>query len=513
MNIPVDDIKFGDPDALHELMQQDRDGSNVLMNSFVAPPRANLKQLETGSKFFIVGPKGSGKTTILLHLRRQQKNMTSSLVLFKSKIRKEDRAKLDRMTQTVVVGDQGAFQVDTDYKTVWEWYLLKNFFRLLDLDDVVVGKQYFHDISLLLEADKKKFNTLFDSMKVDGVKGRIKISVNAGVLQSEIGAEIEARRKNDNEIDLLDLVRLAQEGIKQIKLKPDAGCRLYLDELEFFLEEYGDGERDRRLVRDLIYTVYNLNFLFHEAGWDARVYACVRSEVIHSFPGSSSELNKLIRSFSISLNWEPLRHGDSAIIEIFERKIQNSEIECAGRYSNDVWSRYFPEKVFDKETKRFLLDMGSHRPRGVLLCLLAASERAWGRDHFVESDFDDGDNTFAQSMLDEFKDELAANLFDFEIEAVFAILRGKHFSFNFQDFKKRCYELEGQMESVKKLKARRKMEWVVETMYRCGVIGNYFKSESAGLPRQTWAARGYPDPIMDKPFIVHQSVQRLLDTV
>ncbi|TYC97431.1 hypothetical protein [Novosphingobium sp. BW1] len=166
----------------------------------------------------------------------------------------------------------------------------------------------------MLEADKKKFNTLFDTMKVGGVKGSVKLKVGLGVLQSEIGAEIDARRQGAEEIDFLDLVRLAQAALKKIRVKSGVKCRLYIDELEFFLEEAGSGERDRRMVRDLIFSVYNTNMLFHEAGVDTLCYACIRSEVIHSFPGSSSELSKIIKSFSVSLNWEPLPGQESAVL-------------------------------------------------------------------------------------------------------------------------------------------------------------------------------------------------------
>lgn len=513
MNIEIKKIRFGDPDALHELVKQNKDGSRVLVNSFVAPPRADIAQLESGAKFFIVGPKGSGKTTFLLNLREAHDRHKSNLVLFKSKIRKEDRDQLDKLTNTVIVGDQGKFQVETDYKTVWEWYLLKNILRLLDENDIQEGKAYFRDVVLLLEADKRKFNSLFDSMKVEGARGFVKVKVGVGALSSEIGAEIDARRKEGDTLPLLDLVRLSQEAIKNIKLKEGTKCRLYIDELEFFLEEAGDGDRDRRMVRDLIFSVYNTNMLFEDAGLDVLCYACIRSEVINSFPGSSGELSKILRSFSVSLNWEPVNDEPSAVIEIFTRKIQNSEIEEMGFSGQDPWSSYFPKQVSGKEMRRFLLDMGSHRPRGVLLCLMAAAERAYGRTEFIEADFDDRDNVFAQSMLDEFKDELSASFYEKEIDAVFSLLRGKHYIFDASELRSRIGVLAKTTESVRKLRASHDVESIIKALYRCGVIGNFFRAEGSNLQRQTWFVRGYPDPIMDKPFVVHQCLQRLLDMV
>ncbi len=119
VNIPIEKIQFGDPDALHEFMKQDKDGSRILQNSFIAPPRANLEQLENGSRFLIIGPKGSGKPTILLQLMRSSQKDHSRLILFKTNIRKEDRAQLDKLTQMIFVTDHGGTLFDTDYKTIW----------------------------------------------------------------------------------------------------------------------------------------------------------------------------------------------------------------------------------------------------------------------------------------------------------------------------------------------------------------------------------------------------------
>ena len=512
VNIQINKIRFGDPDALHELTKQNTDQSRVFINSFVPPPRANFDQLLSGSRYLIVGPKGAGKTAALLFIRDNDEGHKYNLILFKSNIRNEDRSKLDKLTKIVVIEDQGKFKVETDYKTVWEWYLLKSMFRLLEESDILEGIDYFKDIVLLLEANKKKFNTLFDTMRVEGAKGSIRLKIGAGALQSEIGAEIEARRKGTDEIDFLDLVRLTQISIKNIKLKEGVKCRLYIDELEFFLEQDGNGERDRRMVRDLVFSVYSTNLLFAETGIDALCYACVRSEVIESFPGSSSELSKIIKSFSVHMNWEPIPGHHSAILDIFSRKITNSEIEETGNHCEDPWISYFPESVEGKDIKKYLLDMGSHRPRGVLLILMAAADRSWGRDKFIEQDFDDHDNNFANAMLDEFKDELSANLFDYEIDAVISLIRGRNYIFDVSDMNTRMSDAQA-VHVIRKLRKNHDAESIVKIMYRCGLIGNTFRSEAGNHPRQTWAARGYHEPMMGKHFIVHQSLFRLLDLV
>jgi len=508
-NIEVQKIRFGDPDALHEFMKQDKDGSLVLQNSFVAPPRTSLSELKSGSKYLIVGPKGSGKTTLLLYLMRDEKSEYSRLILFKSNIRSEDRNNLDKLAKMIFVLD--SYRMDTNYRTIWEWYLLKNFLRLLSDSDVIEGKSLFRDMALLLEADKSKFSALFDSIKIDGAKGNITLKVDTGILQTEIAAEINARKVAGNEIPLLDLVRLVQGALHKVKLKESVKCRLYFDELEFSLEKDGAGDRDRRMVRDLIFSIYSTNLLFQQCGINALCYAAIRSEVLHSFPSSSQELGKITKAFGTNLSWEPQNDQQSAILDIFQNKINQSEIEETGHYQLDPLIEYFPSEVGGKAFSKYILDQGGHRPRGVLLCLLAAAERAWGATKFEARHFEDDDNIFGIAMLDEFKEELSATMFEEEVEAALSLLRGKNSFFSVSDLRSRMSEFNT---AIRKqvFYPEKDATRIINALYRVGIVGNAYFTEEGNLPRQTWANRGYPTPLIDKNFVVHLSIQKVLQT-
>mgnify|MGYP005989758463 FL=1 len=431
--------------------------------------------------------------------------------LFKSNIRPEDRDALDKLTQMIFVEDAGKYTLDTDYKTIWEWYILKNFLRLLSDEDIASGQKVFRDMVLLLEADGKKFSAMLDSLKVEGAKGSIKVSVDAGVLQTEIGAEIAARRVSGDQIPLLELIRLVQGALRNVKLKSGVRCRIYFDELEFALEKEGSGERDRRMVRDLIFSVYNSNLLFKSSGLDVICYAAIRSEVIHSFPGSSQEISKINRAFGTTLTWEPIGDQKSAIIDIFENKITQSEIEQLGNYEPLPFERYFPAELDGKPFPKYILDMGGHRPRGVLLCLSAASERAWGRTKFLPEHFSDDDNVFGNAMLDEFKEEMSATLFETDVELTISLLRGRKPIFSLSEFRTRMDQYNKTI-GKKIFSPSNDAEEKIQLLYRVGLIGNTFYTEDTRQPRQTWANRGYYNPSLDKNFVVHQSVQKVLQT-
>jgi len=353
MSLPIfiQDIYFGERDALHEFMKQDKSDLRILESSFVPPPRVNLEELYNGARYIIVGPKGSGKTTLLWHMKRRNTPHKSNVILFKSQLRREDRDQLDKMVDMIIVQDQKSYRQEADYKTVWEWYILKNIFRLIAPEDLVEGSELYHDIVLLLEADKKKFNTLYDKFHVDTVRGKVKINLDLGVLKSEIATEIAARRTDDSKIALLDLVRLVQESLRSLKIKPLTSIRLYFDELEFFISNDEDGQRDRRLVRDLLFSVYNTNLLFSNAGLDVVTYASIRSEILSSIQITTQELSKIISAFGVNLNWHNENTDNHPILEIFENKIHGSEINQMGLQSENVWTTYFPETVSNKDIK------------------------------------------------------------------------------------------------------------------------------------------------------------------
>jgi hypothetical protein len=275
------------------------------------------------------------------------------------------------MVDLIIVEDQKKFRTEADYKSVWEWYLLKNIFSLITKDDILDGVAIYIDLKRILDIRDNRVTTIFDNFHVESTKGKNKLGFGHGALKSEISAEIEARRKDDK-IDFLDLIRLVQSSVTKIKLKETCSIRLYIDELEFFLSQDGDGERDRRLVRDLIFATYYTNTLFSKSELNVVVLASLRSEILNSIITNNQEVEKITDAFGVKLNWFNDDTETHRVLEIFENKIKYSEVAVTGTHSVSPWSTYFPLKIETKSTKSYLLDMGLHRPRGVLLRLMAA---------------------------------------------------------------------------------------------------------------------------------------------
>lgn len=512
--IPLDEIYFGERDGLHEFMKQDKLAVSVLDNSFVNPPKIKMNELLVGARYIIVGPKGAGKTTLLWHLKRNSPAQHSKVVLFKSNIRKEDRDQLDRLVDLIVVEDQRKFVVDTDYKTIWEWYILKNILRLISPSDIIEGIEIYQDLLVLLEVSQNKFNTIYDKLYLEKVKGSIKINVDVGVLKSEVAAEIEARKSADGKLLLLDAVRLVQEALPSVRIRSDVSVRVFFDELEFFMSEDGDGERDRRMVRDIIFACSTVNTLCANSGLDIVVYASIRSEIIRSIESTGQEVGKLISAFGVNLDWYSDTVDDHPVLSIFENKIRYSEVYSVGEYTEDVWSKYFPLTVHGKEVRKYLLDMGLHRPRGVLLRITAALEKAHGRSNFTEDNFLDSEDRFGELMLDEYLEEISATLDEGARFAVASSLRGNHYAFERPEYEQRLRRLAEKDKAAKNLLEKVGVDNTLKLLFRVGIIGNHFDVRESGhvKNRQIWSFRGVAEPLLDQRFVVHQSVRKVLAT-
>jgi len=441
--------------------------------------------------------------------KAKRKKKTSSS--YTTEIRKEDRDKLDELTDFIVVEDQKKVRLDADYKTVWEWFILKTIVRLINPEDVLARADLYKDIVTLLQADKARFKTFYDRFYVDRAKGGVKLNFDLGALKTEISSEIEARRVDGDRVPLLDLVRLVQEALSQIRFRKDVKIRLYFDELEFFVSADGDGERDRRLVRDLLFSVYTTNMLFSREGIDVVIYASVRTEILNSISTTTQELEKNISAFGVYIDWSQDSWENHPVIDIIEGKIMYSEISQVGGYSENVWDTYFPNCISDVPIKKYLLDNGLHRPRGVILRLSAAVEKARGKKEFVESDFTGSENRFGELMLQEFSEELAATYDEAARDAVFSLIRGRKFLFSRDEMHSRIIMRASTDKSVRRIRDDIGTDGLLRILYRIGMIGNVFDID--GKSRQRWSVRGEANPYIEHKFVLHRSVRSVLSTV
>ena len=132
MPINVGEISFGEIDAKNEA-SVDRIGSTVFENSFQMPPNVDINLLMSGSKYFVYGQKGCGKTALLLYTKKSLEKIgaTCRIILFKSGITEAERRRISSGKGFEVIETAGGLSVEYDYKINWLWYIYRNLFRML----------------------------------------------------------------------------------------------------------------------------------------------------------------------------------------------------------------------------------------------------------------------------------------------------------------------------------------------------------------------------------------------
>lgn len=89
--MPLNQIAFGKTDAFNEL---NTFGQEYFMESFVANPKYHIDDFLSGSRFFVCGKKGTGKSALLKYLECHFLKDESNLVFpirFKSEIEQVDK--------------------------------------------------------------------------------------------------------------------------------------------------------------------------------------------------------------------------------------------------------------------------------------------------------------------------------------------------------------------------------------------------------------------------------------
>jgi hypothetical protein len=125
-NFKISDMSLGDIDSKNEILKQRRLGSNVFYDSFLIPLGFKEQYITTGSRYFICGQKGVGKTALLRWIKQTlEKNSEVLMILFKTGVREEDRQLLSNSMGYELANsvDKKEFVFQQDFKYAWSLYI------------------------------------------------------------------------------------------------------------------------------------------------------------------------------------------------------------------------------------------------------------------------------------------------------------------------------------------------------------------------------------------------------
>jgi len=350
--IRFENFYFGMTDSRNEAAENAREFTSTFVDLDGA-----VKAIIGGSRFMVLGPKGTGKSAIAWYLA-----LTSEAGAHIAKVRDASTLPITEIPK-VATGQQDGFERST---TAWKFLLLCNFLQLLLSDEACSLNRNPEVVRVAKHLRKYGF---MDDAAGKAILSASKVTVNIPI--PKVG-NIYTRERTDavsiyNLIPYLeDWVNSAESSSRQI---------LIIDGLDSIL--LNDAKYDQSIA-SLIQAAYLLNQRFREHRATGSIVLLVRNDVFARVSSYLPDSQKYRDDLAVEMDWRVLGGAQgtrSPLLAIANRKaafaVDADEV--------DVLS-YLPSHVSDGTRKvpilQYLLNLTRHTPRDLLKLLDSIRETA-----------------------------------------------------------------------------------------------------------------------------------------
>jgi hypothetical protein len=473
--IKVGDLYFGESEGSEEFKNKER-----IYNLYFMNIRTNdFRDLLNGRKRYIHGYKGTGKTSLIKALEEEAKVNKIGYVLLSYRTLRNDIGFISEFRKRfdlVRAGLNEEEDQDTLTLTFWKWYLLS-----------LVANEYLNanPLDLIYNTSQKLFRSVASLLDM--------IIFTFNPERGEFSLSFDSSEMTDNE-SMIDISRKIHKLQKNIKTNLKEKVIIFIDELELSKARSTYGI-DRVMIKNLILATKELNDLTESL----HIVLAVRDEVIYNLRGD--EINKLRDDFGVSMSWWTRSRitVDHNLWRLIFKKIRYS-MEKSGEnpeiYSDkQLWDRWFPFKIDNKESWKFFFELTWARPRDFVRLLKLMQSNASELDSFTRDAYNKSIASYSQSTYSEIKEELSTLFDDDTMKKVERTVQELGSNFLGDQF----------IEIANKHKID-SPETVLEEMYRVGFIGNhYLASESKVVWKFFYRNDLHSE--RDKPYEVHRALQ------
>lgn len=482
MDVKICDLYAGKPDAKDEI---NYDGFEGFIKTFVVPTNCNIGQLINGSKCFITGFKGTGKTALLFYLDSYFKNCDesacSSFVFFKDEFTDAKKSELEIFSRRILSSisiQESTLLESTDFEYIWRWL----FFKRIVSDNEIYSNNLF-----VKNENWNAFEKIVSQIKAPSdakktvIPPKIKLAIpyKDPTTLAKVSPEMEVdfQKSHNDDYAYKQFTYLIDEVERLfIKLeRTDIPYFIFVDELEAY---YGDKDifkRDLYLIRDLLFTVKRFNGLFIKVDKVSsfKIICSVRSEIIKAISKFivTKEINKIISGFEVPLIWDYNNTTSYVhpIMQILIRRIAVCEEPCESKYnSKEIYQRWFPEKIHDIEPAAYILNNSWCKPRDIVRLLLSVQNSINSDSKiFSQAVFNACQKRYSADSLTEITEELRALYSPEQIDNIVNCFTGFKMIFSVKELKDRIETYY----SNTVLSA--KFVDVVGDLYRLGFLDNY----------------------------------------
>lgn len=511
--VRLQDLFLGSIDAKNDILSPNSQTAQAFEDSFVVPKDFSTTRFEEGRIQFAVGTKGTGKTALLrwLERRRQHKGDKTDFVLFKSDILEEDRIRMSRAVAFSVVSQKEGFRdFHQDFKYAWMVFALKRIAEIIFNDPTLVAKddpkprEDFLQLMGYELAGKSLVPTKWRGALPPIASGKVRLSFNVEFFRAEFEGDIKPTEKIA-EVSLGDFARRAVERLTALNF---TGRKLYMffDELEVFRLDEENFTRDIRMVRDLLFTISDLNRQFLAKKAPIFLVGAVRSEVLGDVRHIGEEIGRTVRDLGVHLEWYAgSRDRDHPLMQIVQKKLRQSEIALYGTAVRDsaLWGRYFDERVGAKSVERYLLDASFMRPRDIIRRLSVCARLAPGERKFSAEVLGASTLDYSREMWTEIAEELVPRYHTQEVKALEQLLYGYFTRFVKESFEVRLASRCKQDPFARQLRSRGAVE-ILSDLFRLGAVGNVIRRDDRQVFSWYYSSRQTFDPYGS--IVIHPSL-------
>lgn len=501
--LKISEIYFGKIDGYNEFLEY---GEDACMELFFEFPNIQISKLLDGSKYYILGNKGTGKTMLLKYLEsRVLENpevVSTEFLRFKRDIDAEQRNQIKRAaipnhSHEEVIGKDIPMSSEIKFSLAWQVYLIKVVVnRIAETEQGVFERDNENWVKLL-----RIIAALYGDDKSVGIK-RIVPKMKRGNVElklaglGKISLELEWVDEEKHTVAFTSIAKVIISLYS--KLRP-ANNKLYIfiDELELSLKKGKDYQRDVLLIRDLIFAIEYLNDIHRTNGYQVYIIAAIRSEVYKNVISKGMEINKTISDFGVTISWEQ-KGGDirqHPLLKMLEKRIHFSEKSHGIKECDDIRETYFTPYISigqkQKSIENYILDQTWFKPRDVIRLFTLIQERYGNKSCFDQEVFQTISKAYSEESWIEFEETLTVKYSDVEVEGIRQALTGLELPFNLEKFQKQIMDKADFFEGVRELQKRHKPGYILKDLYEIGIIGNYgenprfsFKGDMDIDPRQ-----------------------------
>jgi hypothetical protein len=369
-------------------------GDQNLLHYFMKIP--DYDALMNGSKRYIVGRKGTGKTALLERIRLSG--------IEDSKIKTQELSLRDFPLNDVRGFQDKSMQDKSKFVPIWTFLTLVELCKLIVSDDDAKNYEIKNKIRDFLSVNKLDLQGGFvETVRVLNSK-EAKISVAAAIFRGEgtKGSELEYSVP----VHYTKVINPLKELLKKIS-SPNSLYFILFDELD---EGFNAGDVNKRLLLlSLFRAVENLALDFKKYEFNFRPIIALRSDIFDRL--EDNDLNKY-DDYLLRLNWQSENRMSYSLLELVNTRIRYSlELET----SEDIWPKICDDFDFTAPAKRksvwrYMLNRTFERPRDIIKFLKYCKEIHPGRGVLTFEHVKSAENSYSDWFYREIRDEIQSHL-------------------------------------------------------------------------------------------------------